>query len=185
MARRRIDALFVSLPLEGRSDVPLHRQLYERLREAILSGHLHTGARLPSTRSLARRPSRLVFTFPRRVWASPGGASLAAMPSRRRSVCSEPIMRSRSMGSGRLTRTDATVNFAWGSASPFAVPQRPAEIALQVEFPAGTYRAEWVNPLDGTVAKAETFSHAGGARKLVAPAYEVDIALRVKRVAHP
>jgi GntR family transcriptional regulator/MocR family aminotransferase len=53
VARRRIAALFTSLPLQGASDVPLHRQIYERLREAILSGHLGAGAQLPSTRNLA------------------------------------------------------------------------------------------------------------------------------------
>ena len=40
------------LPLDGEG--PLHRQLYRSLREAILAGRLAAGARLPSTRSLAR-----------------------------------------------------------------------------------------------------------------------------------
>ena len=40
------------LPLDG--DGPLHRQLYRSLRGAILAGRLGAGARLPSTRSLAR-----------------------------------------------------------------------------------------------------------------------------------
>jgi len=47
----------VSLPflLEGSGGTgPLHRQLYERLREAILSGTLAPRSRLPSTRMLAR-----------------------------------------------------------------------------------------------------------------------------------
>ena len=40
------------LPLDGEG--PLHRQLYRSLRGAILAGRLGAGARLPSTRSLAR-----------------------------------------------------------------------------------------------------------------------------------
>ncbi|MEO3960136.1 GntR family transcriptional regulator, partial [Chromobacterium piscinae] len=32
---------------------PLHRQLYLRIREAILAGQLPPGARLPATRVLA------------------------------------------------------------------------------------------------------------------------------------
>ena len=32
---------------------PLHRQIYARIRAAILSGELRAGARLPSARSLA------------------------------------------------------------------------------------------------------------------------------------
>ena len=39
-------------PLDGEG--PLHRQLYRSLRGAILAGRLTAGARLPSTRSLAR-----------------------------------------------------------------------------------------------------------------------------------
>jgi GntR family transcriptional regulator/MocR family aminotransferase len=34
--------------------IPLHRQLYEELRQAILSGRLSQGQRIPSTRSLAK-----------------------------------------------------------------------------------------------------------------------------------
>ncbi|MFY2562546.1 PLP-dependent aminotransferase family protein [Corallococcus terminator] len=48
----------VSLPFlvtdAGRGAGPLHRQLYERLREAILAGTLAPRSRLPSTRTLSR-----------------------------------------------------------------------------------------------------------------------------------
>jgi GntR family transcriptional regulator/MocR family aminotransferase len=40
--------------IDRASSQPLHRQLYERYREAILEGRLRTGERLPSTRGLAR-----------------------------------------------------------------------------------------------------------------------------------
>src|SRR5437588_634397 len=39
--------------LDRSSAVPLHRQLYDRLREAILTGWLSGGTRLPATRTLA------------------------------------------------------------------------------------------------------------------------------------
>jgi GntR family transcriptional regulator/MocR family aminotransferase len=42
-----------ALGLDRALDVPLHRQLYEALRQAILEGRLRPGARLPSTRALA------------------------------------------------------------------------------------------------------------------------------------
>lgn len=42
-----------ALPLNHASPVPLHRQLCDRLREAILSGQLPSGTRLPGTRTLA------------------------------------------------------------------------------------------------------------------------------------
>src|SRR5882724_7140428 len=48
------DASAVSrLVLRSRQDSPLFRQIYERVRDAVLSGELPAGARLPSARSLA------------------------------------------------------------------------------------------------------------------------------------
>jgi len=42
------------IPLDPRSPVPLHRQLYEGIREAIVSGRVPAGGRVPSTRGLAK-----------------------------------------------------------------------------------------------------------------------------------
>ena len=53
MAKRRAAVTIWTLGLDRGSSVPLHRQLYDGLREAILSGRLRPGARLPSTRVLA------------------------------------------------------------------------------------------------------------------------------------
>lgn len=39
--------------LDSQSNVPLHKQLYEEIRRAILSGRLARGQRVPSTRSLS------------------------------------------------------------------------------------------------------------------------------------
>jgi len=39
--------------LDRSSSTALYRQLYDQLREAILSGRLSTGTRLPSTREFA------------------------------------------------------------------------------------------------------------------------------------
>lgn len=41
------------IAIDRASDLPLHEQVFDRLREAILDRHLHEGARLPSSRSLA------------------------------------------------------------------------------------------------------------------------------------
>ena len=49
-------ARFITRPeikLDATLPVPLYKQLYERLRGAILTGQLERGARLPSTRALA------------------------------------------------------------------------------------------------------------------------------------
>ena len=42
------------LPIDAASKVPLHRQLYEAWRRAVLQGRLKSGERVPSTRELAQ-----------------------------------------------------------------------------------------------------------------------------------
>jgi hypothetical protein len=80
-----------------------------------------------------------------------------------------------------LTRTDAGVNYNWGTGfSLYARPQSAAT-TLQIELPAGSYRAEWIDPVSGKITKAENFKHTGGARGIIAPAYTDDIALRISR----
>ena len=54
MAKHRAVVTIGTLGLERASQVPLYRQLYDGLREAILSGRLRPGVRLPSTRALAK-----------------------------------------------------------------------------------------------------------------------------------
>jgi hypothetical protein len=51
---------------------------------------------------------------------------------------------------------------------------------LELDLPAGAYRAEWVNTKTGAVEKSEDVKHAGGARTFASPAFDDDIALRVK-----
>jgi GntR family transcriptional regulator/MocR family aminotransferase len=53
MPRKRALALFTSIPLDPSSPDPLYRQLYDRVRSAILRGSLSAGTRLPSSRALA------------------------------------------------------------------------------------------------------------------------------------
>ncbi|MBW4643470.1 MAG: PLP-dependent aminotransferase family protein [Goleter apudmare HA4340-LM2] len=42
------------ITIDSQADLPLHRQVYEELRRAILSGRLAPGQKLPSTRRLAK-----------------------------------------------------------------------------------------------------------------------------------
>jgi hypothetical protein len=55
------------------------------------------------------------------------------------------------------------------------------ELAI-ADLPAGTYRAEWVDPRTGSVTAAETLEHAGGKKTLTSPEYSEDLALRLVRV---
>src|SRR5215469_8406086 len=50
--------------LDGKRDAALHRQLYDGIRSAILTGRLGPGQRVPSTREMARslRVSRTTVT---------------------------------------------------------------------------------------------------------------------------
>jgi len=44
----------IAITLDSQSPLPLHRQLYDELRQSILRGRLAAGERVPSTRALAR-----------------------------------------------------------------------------------------------------------------------------------
>jgi GntR family transcriptional regulator / MocR family aminotransferase len=51
---RRVPATFIPpIALDQRTQAPLYRQLYDWFRRAITEGHLRSGQRLPSSRSLA------------------------------------------------------------------------------------------------------------------------------------
>src|ERR671916_1658053 len=53
MAKHSNSIPFAAVSVDGDSKVPLYRQLYENLRQAILTGQLAPGTRLPSTREVA------------------------------------------------------------------------------------------------------------------------------------
>ncbi|MCI0625644.1 MAG: glycoside hydrolase family 5 protein [Acidobacteria bacterium] len=57
---------------------------------------------------------------------------------------------------------------------------RRSRASLVLELPAGNYRAEWITPWSGVVAKSENFSHPGGNRTLASPSYAEDIALKIR-----
>ncbi len=53
MPRRAAHSTFRAFTLDASSAEPLHRQLYEELRRAILNGRIAPGSRLPASRELA------------------------------------------------------------------------------------------------------------------------------------
>ena len=53
------------------------------------------------------------------------------------------------------------------------------QATLALDLPAGRYRTEWVNTLNGNVDKSEMVSHGGGILTIVSPGYQEDVALRV------
>jgi hypothetical protein len=50
---------------------------------------------------------------------------------------------------------------------------------IEAVLPAGRYRAEWINPLDGATAGTQDLEHVGGACRIRVPAVPEDIALRI------
>ena len=56
------------------------------------------------------------------------------------------------------------------------------QATLILDVPAGRYRAEWVNTLNGKVDKSEDVPHGGGALTLGSPEYKEDVALRLVMV---
>lgn len=54
MYERTADMIFAALDVDESSSVPLHRQIYGGLRDAMLEGRLAAGTRLPSSRLLAK-----------------------------------------------------------------------------------------------------------------------------------
>lgn len=53
MAKQQSDLQFSGFELDADSDLPMYRQLYNALRQAILAGRLRAGQRLPATRVFA------------------------------------------------------------------------------------------------------------------------------------
>jgi hypothetical protein len=68
-----------------------------------------------------------------------------------------------------------------GNGSMYTVTPGDYTENLVLNLPAGTYRADWVDPASGSVVGTDTFTHQGGNRTFTTPAHSVDIALRVKR----
>jgi hypothetical protein len=57
------------------------------------------------------------------------------------------------------------------------------QATLNLDAPAGVYKAEWVNTKTGAVDRHEEINHKGGTMALTSPAYREDIALRVRRAS--
>jgi DNA-binding FadR family transcriptional regulator len=55
LPKRESALSFLEIPLDAANGNSLHRQVYFALRRSILAGRLAPGARLPSSRALARR----------------------------------------------------------------------------------------------------------------------------------
>ncbi|WP_437725219.1 PLP-dependent aminotransferase family protein [Sorangium sp. So ce861] len=137
-----------AVALDPASSAPLHRQVYEAVRGAILAGRLRSGSKLPSTRALAAHLglsrntalgayAQLLSEGYLRGRIGSGTYVADALPERLLLARPRPEPRpSPSPGDGALSRRGALVA---GAASPFrraAAPLGPAGWAFQVGVPA-------------------------------------------------
>ncbi len=55
-------------------------------------------------------------------------------------------------------------------------------VELQLGLPTGRWRAEWVDPVDGTVLQRQDLDYAGATLRLMSPPFAESVALRITRL---
>ncbi len=78
------------------------------------------------------------------------------------------------------TRNDGTINFAWGVKPPFSSKVEEGATALRLNLPVGQWTGEWLDTKSGQVLLTAQLN-GGQISTLGAPAYEQDIALRLRK----
>lgn len=71
---------------------------------------------------------------------------------------------------------------AGGKGAAYTVTPGRYRDSLELNLPAGSYKADWIDPASGSVIRSETVQAGGGVRKFVTPTHQIDIALRIKRI---
>ena len=118
-------------------------------------------------------------------WTTPGGkkepvpANALRLPDGGWGLRGE-YFKDRELGEAWANRDDGMINFAWGVKPPFSGQSDAGQTAIEIELPAGKWRAEWLDTKTGQTTAAPPVE-GGATRTLVAPAYENDIALRLRR----
>ncbi len=81
-----------------------------------------------------------------------------------------------------FTRTDAPIDFAFGTKGPREAAIDPVVTPLTLDLPAGTWTVTWLDPVTGKTLRSDRLDgHGGGARQLDAPAWQDDVAIAVRR----
>jgi hypothetical protein len=53
---------------------------------------------------------------------------------------------------------------------------------FEMALPSGNYTEQWIDTVTGKITKTETFTHKGAIHGCDPPEYDIDIALKIKRV---
>ncbi|MBN1467015.1 cellulase family glycosylhydrolase [candidate division KSB1 bacterium] len=64
----------------------------------------------------------------------------------------------------------------------FPVQKTEGEMAVDLALPAGSYQAQWLEPISGDVIKIETVQHATDVLTLALPTFDRDIALALRKL---
>jgi hypothetical protein len=81
-----------------------------------------------------------------------------------------------------FTRTDALIDFAFGTKGPREAAIDPGITPLTLDLPAGTWTVTWLDPVTGKTLRSDRLDgHGGGARQFEAPAWQDDVAIAVRR----
>jgi hypothetical protein len=118
------------------------------------------------------------------LWTPPGGsrepvpASVLHLPAGGRGLRGE-YFKGADLKDPWAQRDDAQVNFAWGVKPPLS-RETSGPTALRIDLTAGAWQAEWLDTKSGAIVRS-TRVDGGGIRTIEAPAYDLDIALRLRR----
>jgi GntR family transcriptional regulator / MocR family aminotransferase len=105
-------APLLMIAVERPSDVPMHRQVFDQIRDAILGGRLAPGRRLPSTRALADELSvsrNTVLAAYDQLFAEGYTEGQTGSGTRVSRVLPEDVLAARSMAREHLAKGDAPI----------------------------------------------------------------------------
>jgi GntR family transcriptional regulator/MocR family aminotransferase len=136
-----------AITLDQRSRTPLHKQLYEELRQAILCGRLNPGERVPSTRSLAQslKVSRTTVTQSYEqllsegyLRATTGSGTYVGCQLPDELLKSHPVERPRSAGHSSRANHSPLENLSrYGASITDLAPFEPYEPDMPINFKNG------------------------------------------------
>ena len=118
------------------------------------------------------------------LWTPPGGskepvpATVLHLPAGGRGLRGE-YFKGADLKVAWAQRDDAQVDFAWGVKPPLS-GETSGPTALRIDLTDGVWQAEWLDTKSGTVVRS-TRVDGGGIRTIEAPAYDMDIALRLRK----
>jgi hypothetical protein len=83
----------------------------------------------------------------------------------------------------RVTPSEASVRALSDAGQAYAIYGHPGKkLALTLELPTGAYHANWLNPRNGKIDKAEKIESHGRPVEIVSPDFGEDVALSIRRV---